>query len=338
MKSTHWIEGWTLGMCCWWCTDIFPLVGYNVWVTDNHIVRPLCYCFAFAVLRDVQNPQGASKKKGQRNKRLILPIYIYSNMWQKDRVIGQPKPKVTICVKYLTSNSENGTHSKHQKDRQVIYHITTMFVSILLFYFLWLLHAISAPFWKGCYMPFRPHLERRKIPCHGGLRLHLYPLGYRVKGEDKRRPWASWFHSASCSSNVCRVTLMIWNKVKQSMFFFCLGQTALFPDHAWLTKCHACSHMLIYPCHSLPFVNKGVPFSSRRDRSNLSLLVVSRWRQWCEGTQKAGGILYTCRWVYVYLCLLQFSFCTDYKKINKCISIYLFIYLCALHIYLYIFI
>ena len=71
-------------------------------------------------------------------------IYIYSNMWQKDRVIGQPKPIVTICVKYLTSNSENGTHSKHQKDRQVIYHITTMFVSILLFYFLWLLHAISA--------------------------------------------------------------------------------------------------------------------------------------------------------------------------------------------------
>ena len=191
----------------------------------------------------------------QTNVLYYLYIYIYSNMWQKDRVIGQPKPIVTICVKYLTSNSENGTHSKHQKDRQVIYHITTMFVSILLFYFLWLLHAISATSWKGCYMPFRPHLERRKIPCHGGLRLHLYPLGYRVKGEDKRWPWASWFHSASCSINVCRATLMIyvWNKT----CFFCFGQTALFPDHAWLTQC------------VLPNVDISCEVSDARARRNL---------------------------------------------------------------------
>ena len=200
-------------------------------------------------------------------------------MWQKDRVIGQPKPIVTICVKYLTSNSENGTHSKHQKDRQVIYHITTMFVSILLFYFLWLLHAISATSWKGCYMPFRPHLERRKIPCHGGLRLHLYPLGYRVKGEDKRWPWASWFHSASCSINVCRATLMIYVWNKTCFFLFRPNRTFSRPCVIDTMRAPKCWYIL--------------------------------WGQWFQSTQKSGGILYTCRWVYMYLCLLQFSFYTD---------------------------
>jgi hypothetical protein len=148
-----------------------------------------------------------------------------------------------------------------------------------------------------------------------------------VKGEDKRRPWAAWFHSASCSSNVCRVTLMIyvWNK---TCFFFCFGQTALFPDHAWLTQC------------VLPNVDISCEVSDARARRNLEAYYIHVGECICIYVYYSSLSIQTYRNIYIYdyICIWKYIYiCVCYIYIYMDIFIYMDIYIYG-YIYIWIYI